>query len=168
MRSGWSLDAAVRIVAEPALIFGSIAFGYRLTLFEIPSWIACTLAPAIPWIHYADLGLFSYSGGSLSLRHLRLAVVGCAHLHSRRRTEPEISNLAFSVALGFLSGFVDWLKYSSIFISLIVIAYLALRGWRPRKMKGGVDRCRATKPRRREIQLPVPANLPAIWDHVRA
>jgi hypothetical protein len=119
-------------------------------------------------IHYANLGLFSYSGEALVCAICAWLLLGAPHLHSRRRTEPEISDLAFSVALGFLSGFADWLKYSSIFISLIVIAYLALRGWRPRKMKGGVDRCRATKPRHREIQLPVPANLPTIWDHVRA
>ena len=76
VRSGLSFAAAIRIVADLALIIGSVGFGYWLTLFEIPRWIAWTLAVAIPWIRYANLGLFTYSSEILVYALCPLAAVG--------------------------------------------------------------------------------------------
>src|SRR6266853_4584966 len=133
VRSGMSFAASVRAVADLALILGSVGFGYWLTLFEIPSWIAWTLAVAIPWIRYANLGLFTYSAETLVYAICPWLLFGAFHLGRKWESEQDVPHVAFSAGLGFLLGFAYWLKYSSIFISLSAIAYLALRAWRIKK-----------------------------------
>ena len=137
VRSGISLAAAVRVVADLALIVGSVGFGYWLTLFEIPGWISCTLALAVPWIRYANLGLFFYSAEALVFAICPWLLLGAFHLSRKWESEQNTTHAVFSAGLGFLLGFAYWLKYSSVFISGSAIAYLAFRAWKiSRKRKG--------------------------------
>ena len=133
MRSGMSMAAAVRTITDLALMLGAVGFGYWLNLFEIPGWIARTLAVAIPWIRYANLALFTYSAEVLVFAICPWLLLGALDLNRRWESEQGKANVVLSAGLGFLLGFAYWLKYSSVFISLGAIAYLGLRGWKIRK-----------------------------------
>jgi len=135
VRSGMSLAAAVRAVADLALIFGSIGFGYWLTLFEIPRWSAWILALAIPWIRYANLGLFTYSAEILVFAICPWLLLGTFHLCRRWQSEDARAQVAFSASLGCLLGLAYWLKYSSVFVSLGALVYIAFRSWKLRAQR---------------------------------
>lgn len=138
VRSGMSLAAAVRVLADLALIVGSVGFGYWLTLFEIPGQISCTLALAVPWIRYANLGLFFYSAEALVFAICPWLLLGAFHLRRKWENEQNTTHVAFSAGLGFVLGFAYWLKYSSVFISVSAIAYLAFQAWKVRRERKAV------------------------------
>src|SRR5581483_7486384 len=50
LRAGMTMGVAIRVLADLALILGSVGFGYWLRLFRLPAWLAMTLAITIPWI----------------------------------------------------------------------------------------------------------------------
>jgi len=133
LRMGLSIGSAVRVLAALALILGSLGFGYWVRIFRLPQWIAIALAVGIPWIRYANLSLFQYAAEGLVFGICPWILVGALRLRSRWM-EQRNENFVWLLGYGVLLGVAYWLKYSAVFISLGVLAHLAITVWRqPRR-----------------------------------
>jgi len=136
LRARISMGLAVRCLAAFALVAGSVGFGYWLSFFRLPRWMAITLAVGIPWIRYANLGLFSYAAEALVYGIAPWIVLGVLQLRNRWICEPTKASPLLATGVGLLLGSAYWLKYSAVFTSLGAIVYLLATARTLRKRSG--------------------------------
>jgi len=127
LRAGMTMGIAIRVLADLALILGSVGFGYWLRLFRLPAWLAMTLAITIPWIRYANLSLFQYAAEGLVFAVCPWLLLGAFRLRSRWASQHRESH-SFLAGYGLLLGFAYWMKYSAVFISAGVLVHLRRHG----------------------------------------
>lgn len=125
LAAGISPAAAVRAVVVICLLVGATGWALWFSLFRIPSWAQLALAALFPWARYASNALFFYSAEALVFGIAPWLLLGSL-VEARRLAARPRAAVAPAAALGLALGMAYVLKYSAVFVSLGVLAFLAL------------------------------------------
>lgn len=125
LAAGISPAAAVRAVVVICLLLGAAGWALWFSLFRIPSWAQVALAALFPWARYASNALFFYSAEALVFGIAPWLLLGSLVVARRLEARPRAA-VGPAAALGVALGMAYVLKYSAVFVSLGVLAFLAL------------------------------------------
>jgi hypothetical protein len=157
LQLGLAPGNAVRWIAVLSLILGAVGWAKWFRKFELPPLLAVTLAVGIPWIRYANAGLFRFSADTLVFAVAPWALLIASAVSDRWREQPRAPGPILMFTVGAVLGFPYLLKYSAILPLTGAVAFVALCAvarWHPRVrelLARGTDR-ESTTPR---VPLPL-------------
>jgi hypothetical protein len=126
VRAGAPIGTAVQVVACTALLLGCLGWARWWRRFELPRSLMVAAAILLPWLRYSSNAAFQYSAEILGFAATPWTLLIALHLVEG----PE--RYARSGLAGVFAGILYWLKYSSVFITASVMAFLCLELW-PRR-----------------------------------
>ena len=120
------LAAAVRTLASLSYVVGCVGWVYWIGLFQLPRRLSLLLAAALPLMHYATTPLLQYYTESLAWASVPWALFAAAKLRQTTADARTAQLLLRSALLGAGLGLLYWLKYSTIFVSFGILAFLGV------------------------------------------
>jgi hypothetical protein len=123
--NGMRLATAVRALSMICYVLGSVGWALWFAEFRMPRPVLLALAAAMPLSHYATTPLFQYYTESFSWAFIPWVLMGALALARVWQQRADARFLFRSGLFGLLLGLLYWLKYSAVFVSGGVLAFLA-------------------------------------------
>lgn len=124
--AGFSLATAVRFVAALLFLLGAVGWALWTRLMQLSRGPELALSAAIPWIHYANNGLFQYSAETLVFGIMPWTLVAACRVVTTRTA-------IAAATVGGLCGIAYVLKYSTALAVVGLVGWLMSSLWIHRK-----------------------------------